>query len=94
MPYTHVLTFVASMYDRKLKNPRPVPIPTNPVKARIVTLTGVIGIQMAKYRATWKDVTTIWFQLIWRPHLITILVFEVRISENHKFVLYLHCPHV
>ena len=33
---------------------------------------------MAKYRAAWSEVTAIWVKLIWRPHLLGILCFEVR----------------
>ncbi|THG96852.1 hypothetical protein EW026_g5053 [Hermanssonia centrifuga] len=34
------------------------------------------GARMAKYRSGWKEVNSIWFKLIWRPHLFGILLFE------------------
>ncbi|KAJ3525710.1 hypothetical protein NM688_g8364 [Phlebia brevispora] len=65
-----------TLYDRKLPDPRPMPLPSNPIRARIETLIGITGVRMAKYRSTWKEVTFIWFELIWRPHLLAILCFE------------------
>ncbi|KAF7794090.1 hypothetical protein EIP86_005220 [Pleurotus ostreatoroseus] len=53
-----VLFSKETMYDRKLPNPRPVPISPNPIRARIEALTGVTGLQMAKYRSSWKEVVT------------------------------------
>lgn len=47
------------------------------VRRRIETVLGVTGARLAKYRPTWREVSRIWFQLIWRPHLFGILFFEV-----------------
>ena len=65
------------MYDRKLPNPRPEPIPASRLQYRIETLIGITGARMAKYRATWSEVIFVWFKLVWRPHLLGILCFEV-----------------
>lgn len=67
---------LSSMYDRKLKDPRPFPVPANPLRARLETLLGVTGWRMAQFRPSWTEVTSIWFRLIWRPHLLGILIFE------------------
>ena len=67
----------SSMYDRKLKNPRPIPASSSAIRSRIETLVGVTGWRMARFRSTWKDVFCVWFQLVWRPHLLAILCFEV-----------------
>lgn len=64
------------MYDRKLPNPRPIPIPASKLQYRIETLVGITGARMAKYRTGWKEVSFVWFKLIWRPHLLGILCFE------------------
>ena len=36
---------------------------------------------MAKYRASWRDASIIWFDLVWRPHVFGILLFEVRYPQ-------------
>ncbi|EKM56913.1 uncharacterized protein PHACADRAFT_254299 [Phanerochaete carnosa HHB-10118-sp] len=70
-----VLLAEETLYDRKLSNPRPIPRPSY-LRYRIETLIGITGFKMAKYRSTWKDVTSIWFKLVWRPQLLSILCFE------------------
>ncbi|KAG6864327.1 hypothetical protein C0991_010447 [Blastosporella zonata] len=62
------------MYDRTLK---PVPErPTTGLRYRIETLVGITGVKMAKYRTAWGDAATSTFRVIWRPHVITVLLFE------------------
>ena len=39
---------------------------------------GITGVKMAKYRATWYEAVYAPFKLFWRPHLLSILVFEVQ----------------
>ena len=66
------------MYDRGLwSTMRPPGRPVNVLRSRIETLIGVTGVRMSKYRSSWSDVTSIWFKLAWRPHLLGILLFEV-----------------
>jgi hypothetical protein len=63
------------MYDRTLK-----PIPQRPstgMRYRIESLIGITGAKMAKYRASWYEVIMSPFNIVWRPHLLSILVFEV-----------------
>ena len=69
--------FFYSMFDRRLPNPRPFPRPASNIRRRFENLVGITGHKMAKYRARWADVSSIWFKLIWRPHLLGIIVFEV-----------------
>lgn len=70
-----VLFSEETLFDRKLPNPRPLPRPSK-LRYRIETLIGITGWRMAKYRATWTEVTSVWFKLIWRPHLLGVLAFE------------------
>lgn len=70
------------LYDRKLANPRPIPRPSSALLCRLQTLVGITGARMAKYRPTWREVTWIWFQLVWRPHLLGVLCFEVSDSTR------------
>ncbi|KAI0691854.1 MFS general substrate transporter [Cytidiella melzeri] len=74
-----------TMYDRKLPNPTPFPRPAFSLRSfkylryRAELLLGVTGIRMAKYRSSWTDVVSVWFKLIWRPHLLGILLFEAMV---------------
>lgn len=63
------------MYDRGVKG---LPSrPTGSLVYRIETLMGITGVKMAKYRATWYEAVSAPFKLFWRPHLLSIVVFEV-----------------
>jgi hypothetical protein len=65
------------MYDRGAKD-----LPSRPaggLRNRIETLVGVTGAKMAKYRATWYEAVSAPFKLFWRPHLLSIMVFEVHL---------------
>jgi len=63
-----------TMYDRGVKNLPPRP--ADGLRYRIDTLVGVTGFKMAKYRATWFEAFSSPFKLFWRPHLLSIMVFE------------------
>ncbi|KAF9522707.1 MFS general substrate transporter [Crepidotus variabilis] len=63
-----------TMYDR---NVRPVPEPsTTGLHYRLETVTGITGWHMQKYRTSWKDSILSPFRLIWRPHMLMLLIFE------------------
>ncbi|KAK0192767.1 major facilitator superfamily domain-containing protein [Armillaria mellea] len=63
-----------TMYDRTVK---PIPEPTTSgLRYRIETLLGVTGIKMAKYRVSWTESILSPINVVWRPHLLGILVFE------------------
>ncbi|PPR06452.1 hypothetical protein CVT24_002613 [Panaeolus cyanescens] len=66
-----------TMYDRTVK---PIPEPeTTGLRYRIETLIGMTGWKMQKYRVSWAE--SIWtpFNLVWRPHLLMVLLFEAMI---------------
>ena len=70
------LTTFCRIYDRHVRN---LPSrPTGGLRYRIETLVGITGVKMAKYRATWYEAVSAPFKLVWRPHLLSILVFEVQ----------------
>jgi hypothetical protein len=76
------LTTSSRMYDRGVKN-----LPsrqTDGLRYRIETLVGITGAKMAKYRATWYEAVSAPFKVVWRPHLLSILVFEVLILHDTK----------
>ncbi|KAI0088801.1 MFS general substrate transporter [Irpex rosettiformis] len=68
-----------TMYDRKLKDPKPIPRPKSELRYRFETLVGITGVHMAQYRANWTTIVMSWFNLIWRPHLLGILLFEAMV---------------
>ncbi|KAH0580132.1 hypothetical protein H2248_002938 [Termitomyces sp. 'cryptogamus'] len=68
-----------TMYDRTVK---PIPEhPTRGLRYRIETLIGITGVKMAKYRPSWKESILSPLNVVWRPHLMMILWFEVSIPS-------------
>ncbi|KAI0777512.1 MFS general substrate transporter [Trametes elegans] len=65
-----------TMFDRKLANPRPIPLPQSRLRYRLETLIGITGLRMAKYRDSWYEATFACLNVVWRPHLLAILIFE------------------
>ena len=63
------------MYDRGVKGIPPRR--ADGLRYRIETLVGVAGFKFAKYRASWFKAISVPFRLFWRPHLLSIMVFEV-----------------
>ncbi|KAI0746560.1 MFS general substrate transporter [Daedaleopsis nitida] len=68
-----------TMFDRKLPNPRPNPMPASRLRYRVETLLGVTGAKMAKYRDTWRESVFAILNVVWRPHLLAILLFEAMV---------------
>ena len=67
-----------SMYDRTLK-----PIPERPtigLRYRVETLLGITGLKLAKHRISWSNAIMSQFRVVWRPHVLPVLIFEVSIS--------------
>ncbi|KAK2459613.1 hypothetical protein APHAL10511_008368 [Amanita phalloides] len=68
------LFFRETMYDRAV---RPIPeAPAKGLRARIETLVGITGYRMAKYRPSWRKVIWSPFDVVWRPHALSMLIFE------------------
>ncbi|EIW55925.1 MFS general substrate transporter [Trametes versicolor FP-101664 SS1] len=65
-----------TMFDRKLPNPRPIPVPASRLRYRLETLFGVTGLKMSQYRDSWSDSIFACLNVVWRPHLLAILIFE------------------
>ncbi|TRM62260.1 major facilitator superfamily domain-containing protein [Schizophyllum amplum] len=63
-----------TMYDRTVK-PVP-PRPTTGLRYRVESLLGATGVKMAKYRDSWKTVTWAPLNVMWRPHLLPLMIFE------------------
>ena len=74
-PHYSSCSHLSRMYDRGVKNLPPRP--ADGLRYRIETLVGVTGSRLAKYRATWVEAISAPFKLFWRPHLLSILAFEV-----------------
>ncbi|KAK7031279.1 hypothetical protein VNI00_013530 [Paramarasmius palmivorus] len=73
-----ILFMEETMYDRHL---RPVPEPgaKGGIRYRLESLVGITGFRMAKYRTSWKEAIFSPFYIVWRPHLLGILVFEAMV---------------
>ncbi|KZT10572.1 MFS general substrate transporter [Laetiporus sulphureus 93-53] len=65
-----------TMYDRSLPKPNPIARPKSRLRYRIETLVGITGWRMARFRTAWKPVVLACANLAWRPHILSILVFE------------------
>ena len=77
------------MYDRKLKEIPPRQ--SEGFRYRVETLVGVTGWRMAKYRDSWSEVWWAPFMIFWRPHLLAILVFEVRLLSFYDGTILINC---
>ncbi|KAJ7201675.1 major facilitator superfamily domain-containing protein [Mycena pura] len=63
-----------TMYDRTVK---PIPErPTTGLRYRIESLVGLTGLKMQKYRISWSEAIISPLNVVWRPHILGILVFE------------------
>lgn len=62
------------IYDRHIANLPPRT--STGLRYRIETLLGKTGWRMSKYRESWRVAVSAPFRIIWRPHLLAILVFE------------------
>ncbi|CAA7268523.1 unnamed protein product [Cyclocybe aegerita] len=63
-----------TLYDRTVQ---PIPEPEDPsFRVRLETLVGITGWRMQKYRISWKESVLSPFKLIWRPHLLMLLIYE------------------
>lgn len=84
-----------TMYDRTVK---PIPeAPTGGLRNRIETLIGLTGARMSKYRASWAESILTPLNVVWRPHLLMILIFEAMlfgfgIGINVTNIIFLGSP--
>ncbi|CAK5272838.1 unnamed protein product [Mycena citricolor] len=63
-----------TIYDRTMK---PIPErPTSVSRYRVETLFGITGLKMQKHRVSWKEAILSPFAVVWRPHILGLLVFE------------------
>lgn len=63
-----------TQYDRHI---HPVPkSQSSGLKGRIQDLVGITGMKMAKYRVTWVQAIVTPFNVVWRPHILLILIYE------------------
>nr|GAT54834.1 MFS general substrate transporter [Mycena chlorophos] len=63
-----------TMYDRTI---RPIPPrPSTGLRYRIETLIGITGVRMQKYRVSWAQAIISPLNVVWRPHILGVLLFE------------------
>ncbi|KAH8830165.1 MFS general substrate transporter [Flagelloscypha sp. PMI_526] len=64
-----------TMYDRTVD---PIPEPqTTGLRYRVETLIGITGLKMAKYRPSWAVSILAPLNVLWRPHILTLLFLEM-----------------
>ncbi|KAJ7473465.1 MFS general substrate transporter [Mycena latifolia] len=61
-------------YDRTVK-PIP-PRPSTGLRYRIESLVGLTGLKMQKYRISWTEAIISPFNVTWRPHILSLLIYE------------------
>jgi len=64
------------IYDRTVRPTIPEPTTTG-LRYRVETLIGITGWKMARYRPSWGQSSMAILHVVWRPHLLSVLVFEV-----------------
>jgi hypothetical protein len=70
------LILTSSAYERHLKPvPKPV-ISGSRIYRRFAELVGITGVQMSKYRCSWREAIFLPFNILWRPQGLTILFYE------------------
>lgn len=74
-PYYSRRSHESRLYDRGVKDLPPQR--ADGLSYRFETLVGVTGFKLAKYRVAWLETLSTPFKLVWRPHLLLILVLEV-----------------
>jgi MFS family permease len=72
-----VLFMRETIYDRSVK-PIPEAMMTG-FRGRFEALVGITGYKMQKYRISWMESFLSPFRLVWRPHLLLVLVFEAMV---------------
>ncbi|KAF7323703.1 MFS general substrate transporter [Mycena kentingensis (nom. inval.)] len=70
-----VLFMEETLYDRTVR-PIPGPESVRGFKYRFETLIGLTGLRMQKYRISWAESIFSPFNVVWRPHILGLLVFE------------------
>lgn len=65
-----------TMFDRTLPNPRPIALAASRIRRRIEVLIGITGYHMSKYRTRWGIAVWATADVLWRPHIFAILLFE------------------
>ncbi|KAI5118899.1 hypothetical protein M0805_002815 [Coniferiporia weirii] len=66
-----------TLYDRKIKDLPPRT--SSGLRYRAETLFGLTGVRLTKYREPWSDAVLAPFRIVWRPHLLSILIFEAMV---------------
>jgi len=64
------------MYDRTSKPITPV---ATGLRNRIETLVGITGWRIANHRPPWKQIVSDPIRIVWRPHVLPVLIFEAAV---------------
>ncbi|GJE98654.1 MFS general substrate transporter [Phanerochaete sordida] len=79
--YNGIVVLLIALFGRETLFDRRDPdayehVPADTLGSRVRTLVGVTGARLARFRAGWRELVLCPLQLIWRPHLLSIMVYE------------------
>ena len=66
----------SSLFDRHSHAARHA-IQSDSIIARINALIGLTGVKLSQFRTPWRELCIRPYQLCWRPHLLSIMIYEV-----------------
>ncbi|OSD00956.1 MFS general substrate transporter [Trametes coccinea BRFM310] len=79
--YNGIVVFLIALFGRETLLDRHDPaacdhVPPNTFANRVETLVGITGSRLARFRTPWKDLAIRSFRLMWRPHLLSLMLYE------------------
>ncbi|CDO78111.1 hypothetical protein BN946_scf184611.g3 [Trametes cinnabarina] len=79
--YNGIVLLLIALFGRETLLDRRDPaacdrVPPGTFADRVKTLVGITGARLATFRTPWKDLLLYPLQLVWRPHLLSIMIYE------------------
>lgn len=79
--YEAIVVFLIAIFGRETLFDRNDPSIINRLSKdspylKLQTLIGITGIRLSKYRTPWRKLLLLPLRLIWRPHLLSIMIYE------------------
>ncbi|EKM52283.1 uncharacterized protein PHACADRAFT_260571, partial [Phanerochaete carnosa HHB-10118-sp] len=79
--YNGIVVLLIALFGRETLFDRRDPtayehVPTDTLANRARTLVGLTGARLARFRTPWRELALYPLRLVWRPHLLSIMVYE------------------
>ncbi|KIJ24686.1 hypothetical protein M422DRAFT_274492 [Sphaerobolus stellatus SS14] len=75
--YSSIVLVLITIFGRETLFERSIPSSVPPPQNfDAPTLLGMSGWNLSSYRTTWKEVILLPIKLVWRPHLLSVMIFE------------------